>query len=157
MMHAKSSAIYKTKPMAFCRKTGSKIKQALQQFDSFIELHAGEALQVTKIIKSALESPLVDLLEAIIPGDADTIFKNKLLQALELGIDTLSIINTCQHEPSLEAKLVCFVNGLKTVSRDLQDAVLQKLQSILLRELDGNTRKQNIYDLFSQAAYSNSK
>ncbi|KAA2244574.1 hypothetical protein F0L74_00940 [Chitinophaga agrisoli] len=143
--------------MAFCRKTGSKIKQALQQFDSFIELHADEALQVTKIIKSALESPLVDILEAIIPGDADTIFKNKLLQALEIGIDTLSIISTCRQEPSLEAKLVCFVDALKEVSPDLQDAVLQKLQSILLRELDGNSRKQNIYDLFSQAAYSNSK
>jgi hypothetical protein len=143
--------------MAFCRKTGSKIKQVLQQFDSFIERHAEEALQVTKIIQSALESPVADLLEAIIPGDADTIFKNKLLQALEIGIDALSIMNTCRQEASLEAKLHCFVNGLKTVSPDLQDAVFQKLQSILLRELDGNTRKQNIYDLFSQAAYSNSK
>jgi hypothetical protein len=143
--------------MAFCRKTGSKIKQVLQQFDSFIERHAEEALQVTKIIQSALESPVADLLEAIIPGDADTIFKNKLLQALEIGIDALSIVNTCRREASLEAKLHCFVNGLKTVSPDLQDAVFQKLQSILLRELDGNTRKQNIYDLFSQAAYSNSK
>ena len=143
--------------MAFCRKTRSKIKQALQQFDAFIERHAEEALRVTKIIKSAIESPLVELLEAIIPGDADTIFKNKVLQALETGIDTLNIVNTCRQEPNLEAKLVCFVKALKEVSPDLQDAVLQKLQSILLRELDGNTRKQNIYDLFSQAAYSNSK
>jgi hypothetical protein len=143
--------------MAFCRKTRLKIKQALQQFDAFIERHAEEALRVTKVIKSAMESPLVDLLEAIIPGDADTIFKNNVLQALETGIDTLSIVNTCRQEPTLEAKLVCFVNALKEVSPDLQDAVLQKLQSILLRELDGNTRKQNIYDLFSQAAYSSSK
>jgi hypothetical protein len=143
--------------MAFCKKTGPKIKQALQQFDAFIAQHSEEALRVTKIIKSALESPLADLLEAIIPGDADTIFKNKVLQALEIGIDTLNIVNTCRQEPNLEAKLNCFVNALKEVSADLQDAVLQKLQSILLRELDGNTRKQNIYDLFSQAAYSNSK
>ena len=143
--------------MAFCRKTGSKIKQVLQQFDSFIERHSEEALQVTKIIKAALESPVADLLEAIIPGDADTIFKNKLLQALEIGVDALSIVNTCRQETNLETKLNCFVNGLKTVSPDLQDAVFQKLQSILLRELDGNTRKQNVYDLFSQAAYSNSK
>jgi hypothetical protein len=143
--------------MAFCKKVGSKIKQVLKQFDSFIEQHSEEALRVTKIIKAALESPLADLLEAIIPGDADTIFKNKVLQALETGIDTLNIVNTCRQEPSLEAKLICFVTALKEVSPDLQDAVLQKLQSILLRELDGNTRKQNIYDLFSQAAYSNSK
>jgi DNA polymerase III gamma/tau subunit len=143
--------------MAFCKKTGSKIKHALQQFDAFIEQHSEEALRVTKIIKAALESPLVDLLEAIIPGDADTIFKNKVLQALETGIDTLNIVNTCRNEPNLEAKLICFVTALKEVSTDLQDAVLQKLQSILLRELDGNAKKQNIYDLFSQAAYSNSK
>jgi hypothetical protein len=66
-------------------------------------------------------------------------------------------VNACRQEASLEAKLICFVTSLRDVSPDLQDAVLQKLQSILLRELDGNTKKQNIYDLFSQAAYSNSK
>lgn len=143
--------------MAFCKKTGTKIKHALQQFDAFIAAHAEEALRVTRIIKSALESPVVDLLEAIIPGDADTILKNKVLAALETGIDTLSIVVTCKDETSLQGKVACFVRALATVSPDLQDAVLQKLQSIILRELDGNTKKQNIYDLFSQASYSNSK
>ena len=157
MMRVKNLKTYKTIPMAFCKKAGQKIKQVLKQFDSFIALHAEEALRVTKIIKAALESPLADLLEAIIPGDADTIFKNKVLQALETGIDTLSIVNTCSKEPNLEAKLICFVTALKNVTPDLQDAVLQKLQSILLRELDGNTKKQNVYDLFSQAKYSESK
>jgi hypothetical protein len=63
--------------MAFCKKTGSKIKNALNQFDAFIAKHSEEALRVTSIIKAALESPLVNLLENIIPGDADTVFKNK--------------------------------------------------------------------------------
>lgn len=143
--------------MAFCKKTGSKIKKALQQFDAFVEAHAAEALRVTSIIKSALESPLVSVLEAIIPGDADTILKNKVLYALEIGIDALSIINTCKDAPSLEEKVLCFVTHLRTVSPDLQDAVLQKLQSILLRELDDKAKKQNVYDLFSQATYSNTK
>jgi hypothetical protein len=143
--------------MAFCKKTGSKIRKVLLQFDAFVEEHAAEALRVTSIIKSALESPLVSVLEAIIPGEADTIFKNSVLHALEIGIDTLSIINTCKDEPSLEAKILCFVTHLRSVSPDLQDAVLQKLQSILLRELDGKTKKQNVYDLFSQATYSNTK
>lgn len=143
--------------MSFCKKMRLKIKWALQQFDEHIDEYATAALNITNAIKRALESPLVDVLESIIPGDADTILKNKILQALETGIHALSIVQTCQQQATVEAKLLCFVTELRKTSPALQEAVLQKLQSILLRELDGNTKKQHLYDLFSQAKYSSVK
>ncbi|MBC9915021.1 hypothetical protein [Chitinophaga varians] len=134
-----------------------KIKWALQQFDEHIDEYATEALRITKAVKRALESPLADVLETIIPGDTDTLLKNKILQALETGIHTLSIVQTCQQQPTVEEKLICFVTELRKTSPALQEAILQKLQSIVLRELDGNTKKQHLYDLFSQAKYSSVK
>ncbi|MCW3467635.1 hypothetical protein [Chitinophaga nivalis] len=143
--------------MSFCKNSRLKIKWALQQFDQFIDRYAEESLRITRLIKSALESPMVNILETIIPGDADTIFKHKVLQALETGIDTLSIVNTCRQQPSLEEKLICFTRELRNVPAPMQEAVLQKLQSTILRELDGNTKKQHLYDLFSQAKFSSKK
>lgn len=143
--------------MSFCNRFRQKIKSALQQFDRQIEENAEEALRITRTIKTALESPLADLVTTIIPGDADEKIRLRIIQALDTGINALSIINTCKEQETWSDKIRCFVNELRKVSPELQDAIMQKLQSILLRELDGNTKKQHLYDLFSQAKYSSTK
>jgi flagellar basal body-associated protein FliL len=49
------------------------------------------------------------------------------------------------------------VQQIKQRDPQLQDAILQKLASLLAGELDGNKLKQALYDLYTQAKYTTAK
>lgn len=141
----------------FCSKLRLKIKLLLKQFDSYLEKHVDTALTVTTALKKFLASPVAQVLTAIIPSDIDEVIRVKLLYGLGIAIDGLNIIDECKDVSSLEDKVQCFINALKKLNPEAQDAVFAKLASILARTLDDDKKAQNIYDLFVQAKFSASK
>lgn len=141
----------------FCTNIKSKIKAVLQQFDSYIDAHIDTALQITTAIKNVLSSPVTDILTAIIPGEVDDTIRTQLVNALNKAIEALTVVDNCKQYTDLNDKLNCFVQQIKQRDPQLQDAILQKLASLLAGELDGQRLKQSLYDLYTQAKYTANK
>jgi hypothetical protein len=138
----------------FCSKFKAAIKKLLNQYDSFLEAHVEAALSITTGIKKVIGSPVVDLLTAIIPGNLDDTIKDKLRIILDKAVLALSVIEQCKSATDAESRLKCFVMHLSQMEPQLRDAILQKLASMMVGELDGQRFKQSIYDLFTQAGYT---
>lgn len=141
----------------FCTTLKTKVKALLTQFDSYVDSHVDLALQVTTAIKNVLASPVTDVLTAIIPGTLDDTIRTGLVNALTKVIDALTIADACKQYTDLNDKLSCFIQQIKQRDPQLQDALLQKLASLLSGELDGNRLKQSLYDLYTQAKYTTAK
>ncbi len=141
----------------FCPTSGSKIKIALKQFDQYVNAHIDTALKVTTAIKNALASPAADIITAIIPGNLDDTIRAQLLNAIIKVVEVLTIADNCKQCTSAEEKLKCFITQIQQRDPQLQDAILQKLASLLAAELDGQRLKQALYDLYTQAKYVTSK
>lgn len=141
----------------FCTKMKKQIRLLLQQFDSYLEKNVDTALQITTAIKRFLESPVADMLTAIIPGSIDDIIRRQLIYALDKSVEALAIAEHCKQYTGIDEKLKCFVSQLQQREPDMQDALLQKLASLLAGTLDGNRLKQSLYDLFTQVKYTTAK
>ena len=141
----------------FCTKMKTRIKSLLRNFDTYVEAHIDTALTITKSLKSLLSSPAAEILTAIIPGDVDNVIRLQLISALGKAIEALTIVDNCKQYSNLDEKLKCFVEQLQQRDPHLQDAILQKLASLLACHLDGQRLKQSLYDLYTQAKYSSSK
>ena len=141
----------------FCTKMKSQIKALLREFDNYVDDHIDMALKITTALKNVLTSPVADVLTAIIPGDIDDTIKQDLITALGKAIDVLTIADNCKQYTDVNALLVCFVQQVQQRDPQLQDAILQKLASLLAGHLDGQRLKQNLYDLYTQGKYAASK
>lgn len=140
-----------------CNKLKSRLKNALKYFDNYVDAHVETALQITKALKTMLNSPVVDILTTLIPGQVDNIIKNQLVSALDKAIEALSIADACKSCTDINTKLTCFVSELKKLHPNLQDAVLQKLASLIAAHLHNNKLQQCFYDLFTQSKYTSLK
>jgi hypothetical protein len=141
----------------FCPKASGKIKSALKQFDQYVDAHIELALQVTTALKKILSSPVTDIITAIIPGNLDDNIRTQLINALNKAIEALTIVDSCRQCTGLDDKLKCFVQQIQQRDPQLQDAILQKLASLLASGLDGQRLKQALYDLYTQAKYVTTK
>ncbi len=140
-----------------CTKMKGQIKALLRDFDNFVDNHIDTALQITTALKNLLSSPVADVLTAIIPGDIDDTIKQDLIAALGKAIDVLTIADNCKQNTDVNALLACFIQQVQQRDPQLQDAILQKLASLLAAHLDGQRLKQNLYDLYTQGKYAATK
>lgn len=140
-----------------CTKMRPRFKRLLKEFDNYAEQHIDIALRITLAIKQLLLSPAADMLIMVIPGDLDKAIRDQLVSALNKAIDVLTIADQCKTNPDLNEKIKCFTGHLKLAEPELQDAILQKLASLVAGHLDSNRLKQSSYDLFTQAKYTGAK
>ena len=129
----------------------------LRGFDNYVDGHIDTALTITSELKKMLSSPVADIITAIIPSDIDNVIRQQIISALGKAVEALTIVETCKQYTDVNEKLKCFVAQLQQREPQLQDAILQKLASLLAGQLDGQRLKQSLYDLFTQAKYAVSK
>ncbi len=139
------------------KKIKKQFKQVLQSFDSYVEEHIGTALKVTTQLKRILSSPTADIITAIIPGNVDNVLQTQIVAALGKAIEALSIAEYCKNCRDVNEQLKCFTEQLRKYDPNMQDAILQKLASLLTSHLDGKRLKQSLYDLYTQAEYAAKK
>ena len=135
----------------FCTKMKNQVKSLLRDFDNYVDEHVAMALKITTALKNLLSSPVANILTAIIPGEIDNVIQKELTIALAKAVEALTIVENCKHYADVNAKINCFIAELKQRDPHLQDAILQKLASLLAAHLDGQRLKQNLYDLYTQA------
>lgn len=138
----------------FCIKMRQRIRQVMLQFDAYVDAHAETALRITTALKSALESPVADMVTLLIPGTADDALKQQLQKVLERVTDTLLVLSKCSNEGDMNKKLQCLAGELLRQPPDVRDALLHKMASLLTGALDGNRLKPRLYDLYVQARYT---
>jgi hypothetical protein len=141
----------------FCTKMKSQLKALLREFDNYVDTHIDTALKITTALKNILSSPTADIITAIIPGDIDNVIRQQLIAVLGKAVEVLTIADGCKQYTDLNDKLNCFVTQLKQRDPQLQDAILQKLASLLTSGLDGQRLKQSVYDLYTQAKFTAAK
>lgn len=141
----------------FCTKMKNQLRNLLKEFDGYIDAHIDTALHITTEIKNILSSPVADIVTSIIPGNMDDTIRTQLLPALDKAIQVLSVADACKQYTDINDKLKCFVQQLQQKDPQLQDALLQKLASLVAGHLDGQRLKQYLYDLYTQAKYSTTK
>lgn len=141
----------------FCKQYRLKIKALMGQFDKLVEENIETAIKVTTSLKQFLKGGYADILTAIIPGEVDDMIRAKLIMGLEKALDALQIVNACKDAVGVEAKIRCFVDEISRRDPALQDALLQKIASMLASELDGKRLAQSLYDLYTQAKYTAGK
>lgn len=141
----------------FCTKFKGQIKKMLQEFDSYVDDHIDIALKITTELKQVLVSPVADIVLAIIPGDIDKAIRAQLINALNKVLEALTIASNCRQYTDVNEKLKCFTDQLRQHDPHLQDAILQKMASLLAGHIDGQRMRQSLYDLYTQAKYSASK
>jgi hypothetical protein len=141
----------------FCTNMKSRLRTLLRKFDNYADTHIDIALKITDGLKKILSSPVADIITAAIPGNIDNIIKLQIVNALDKVIAALSIAENCKQYADVNDKLKCFLEQLKLRDPHLQDAILQKLASLLAGHLDGQRLKQSLYDLYTQAKYSAAK
>lgn len=141
----------------FCKKMKGRIKLLLQEFNTYVDGHIDTALQITTALKQMLASPAADIITAIIPGDLDNKIREQVIKALGEIAEALTIASNCKQCTDINDKLQCFIMQVQQYDPQLQDAVLQKLASLLAGSLDGQRLEQSMYDLYTQAKYSINK
>ena len=140
-----------------CSKMKSQLKALLSEFDKYVDAHIDMALKITVELKAIFSSPAADIITAIIPGDLDNTIRDQIIIGLGKAIEALTIADNCKQYSDINALLNCFVQQIQQRDPQLQDAVLQKLASLLAATLDGQRLKQSLYDMYTQAKYAASK
>lgn len=141
----------------FCKGFGSRFKNFLVKIDKALADNAAIALSITGTLKSFLEGPAVSLGILLTETKVDDAIFQKMMKGLDIAISNLAITATCKAEPSLDAKLKCFIAELKKLHPDLQNSILVKIAAIITAHLDDRKQKQSLYDALVQGTYTMGK
>lgn len=140
--------------VAWVQRAGQNIKKLFNEIPRDIRDKVQIALQVTTRLKSALESPVADLVTALIPGDWDDRLKKEILQYLQESLILLSIVKDCAEKDNIGDMVSCWLEKLRDLPEDVRHALLIKLASLLVAKLHGNKLRESQYDLYTQLVFS---
>lgn len=134
-----------------------KIRGVLNLIPHHIREYAAHSLHVTTEIKRVLNSTGAIVLVSLIPGTADDRLRELLLKAIDKATPYLQIVDLCDKEADLEAKVNCWVMQLRLYSPHVQNALLAKFAALLTAIMDDNELRQSSYDYAIQLLYTASK
>ena len=135
-------------------KLKTKLKTLFTELDSYLETHIDTALQITSKLKTLITSPQADVIAALLPAGLDPNLQQQLVNVIDKAIAALSLAENCKQYSATDEKLQCFLTQLQQLTPQLQQAVLQKLASVLTGLLHGQSLKQHLYDVYTQVKYS---
>lgn len=92
-------------------------------------------ITVVQNIKNFVDSPVADVITALIPGDLDDQIRGKLQAFLPKILLELSMLNTCQALPDTNSQLQCILQNLKLSSDSTKDIYYHGLASLILTDL----------------------
>lgn len=134
-----------------------KIRGVLNLIPHHIREYASHSLHVTTVIKKALESPVADIITAIIPTNIDDKVKESLLAAINKAMPYLMVVDICKDETDTEKLVMCWIQQIKFLPKDVQNALLAKFAAKITGLLDNNDLRQSSYDYAIQTLYTASK
>ena len=137
--------------MPFCKGLRPKIIAIVNKVDDVVNHYLTAAVGITGKLRSIINSPVADVITALIPGTWDDALKEQARAALSVTVNALTTVETIISEPDLNTKVQLFMAELAKQRPDLQEAMLFKIASLLLKAMHGDQLTQSEYDLITQA------
>jgi len=116
------------KILQFLKRLFSRTKFLIQQFVT-------PAVATVEKLKQLMDSPAVDVLTAIIPGNADNLIASRIRVLLPKVLQVLRISDECLKLEHADEIIQCAVNKLKTYDPDAQAAKFHSIAALLAHYL----------------------
>lgn len=133
----------------FCKKVTSPIKKLVGEFDDLLIKNEEAVNGFLQNFKKALESPVIDAVEKLIPGDLD----DKIVRDLKIAVDVAIYAMIAGKTTNYQLSLVSLKRFIEQYPQDIKDALLNKFAALILKGLD-RRYKINLYDAFTQLMYT---
>jgi hypothetical protein len=101
------------------------------------------ALHFVQALKTVVDNPAMDIIDALIPSKLPAEIVAQLRAHLGTVIDLLQLQLTCGKEATLEDKIACYLQYLRTCSPDMKDAIYHKTASLLTQLMAGKHQFTN--------------
>jgi hypothetical protein len=134
-----------------CKTRVQKFLQKMKTF--FLGMVAGAqkvldeivpvALQFVEGLKAVVDNPAMDIIDALIPSQIPAQIVAQLRAHLGTVIDLLQLEITCGKEATLEDKIACYLQYLRTCSPDMKDAIYHKTAAMLTQLMAGQHQFTN--------------
>lgn len=136
-----------------------RVWQFIQRFFHSLEeqgkLAVHIAVEIVENIKKVSDTPIPDVLAAIIPGDLDEEIIKKLRQAIPDILDKLKLFDQCGQLTDSNELLQCVLKNINLSSDELKNTMYHGLSSLLVQTLsDGKLTFQEAV-LLSEYYYKN--
>ncbi len=118
----------------FIAKIWGEIKSIFEHFPADLKVAVHIGVLVTENIKNFVDSPAMDALTAIIPGDIDDKIKNWLRAKLPAILTELKLADNCGSLTDPEQITECAIKVLQGLDGDVKSAFLHNL-SILVAQI----------------------
>jgi len=111
----------------FINKIWHEIKNLFDSFPAEMQIAIHIGVEVAESIKTFVDSPAVDVLTAIIPGDIDDEIKTLLRAKLPDILTELKLADSCAGLTDPSQITACAINVLQGLDGDLKSAFLHNL------------------------------
>ncbi|MCO5936139.1 hypothetical protein NAF17_11385 [Mucilaginibacter sp. RB4R14] len=119
---------------SFLTKIWGTIQSLFNSIPSEIQLAVHIAVMLTENIKKFIDSPIADVLTAIIPGNIDDKIKQLLRSGLPVILSNLKLADECGNLSDPEEITKCAINTLQKLYGGLKSVYLHAL-SVLLTQI----------------------
>lgn len=142
----------------FFRKIVSFLSMLFVDLEAWIHEHVQPSIEAVERLKKIVDSPVANIITALIPGDWDNALKEAFSQRLAKAIDAMHITADIVNEPDWTAKVIKTYQYLQTLSKPMRAAIYKKLAAELAKESGGSEKvKGHAVDLLVQMQYSKLK
>lgn len=126
--------------------------------DEWIENHVQPSIELVQKIKTIVDSPFVNIINALIPGDADDKITRFVSDYLAKAIDAMYISHDIVNEPDWTLKVVKMAEYIRSLSKPMKQAFYQKLAAEIAKQSGSEESvKGHSVDLLVQLQYSKLK
>ena len=119
---------------SFLNKLWQSIKSLFNSFPADLKEAVSIGITVTENIKALIDSPVADILTAIIPGNIDDKIKQALRGAIPVILADLKLADKCGSLTNPQEITHCAVETLQKLDGDIKSAFLHNL-SVLVAQV----------------------
>jgi hypothetical protein len=119
---------------SFLTKLWGAIRSLFNSFPDKLKAAVHIGIIITENLKTIVDSPIADILTAIIPGEVDDKIKQALRTGIPVILTDLKLTDQCSNLTDPQEITKCAVETLKTLDGDIKSAFLHNL-SILIAQV----------------------
>lgn len=113
------------------------------------------AIKVVQNVKTFMDSPVADVITALIPGEADDNLKAKLREKLPNIIIKMQLVETIAGIEDTNEQLKAILEKLKLSSNDAQNVFYHGLASLILEKLSDGKLSWSEATIIAEYYYKN--
>jgi hypothetical protein len=119
---------------SFLTQIWNTIQSLFNNFPTKLKASVHIGVTITENIKTIIDSPIADILTAIIPGEIDDKIKRILRKGIPIILTNLKLTDECSKLTDPQEIINCAIKALQNLDGDIKNAFLHNL-SVLITKL----------------------